>query len=171
MSYILNLNPSIDKPVYIQDPNVAINVSADVRSPNSARPCSADTMLLTKLNMLSSELQWLLNTFVDWMMSLTLYLLNFSQETKFYLWFITFLQTDMTPVVEILSHVRQELTYSTQSISWMLMSWRWKEPGHQQPWYWLCWTGIIRSLHICPPHIKNGQDPTRSCGTWVNSFF
>ena len=25
--------------------------------------------------------------------------------------------------------------------------WR-KEPGHQQPWYLLCWTGLIRSTHI-----------------------
>ena len=23
-------------------------------------------------------------------------------------------------------------------------TWWWKEPGHQQPWHWLCWTGIIR---------------------------
>ena len=28
------------------------------------------------------------------------------------------------------------------------MSWRRKEPGCQQPWYWLCWTRIIRSLHV-----------------------
>ena len=28
------------------------------------------------------------------------------------------------------------------------MSWRRKEPGYQQPWYWLCWTRIIRSLHV-----------------------
>ena len=26
----------------------------------------------------------------------------------------------------------------TRSISWLLMPWRRKEPGHQQPWYWLC---------------------------------
>ena len=44
-------------------------------------------------------------------------------------------------IVEILPHVRQELTYSTWSVSWVLMSWRCKEPGHQQPWYLLCWTG------------------------------
>ena len=25
----------------------------------------------------------------------------------------------------------------TQSMSWLLMTWRCKEPGHQQPWYWL----------------------------------
>ena len=27
---------------------------------------------------------------------------------------------------------------STRSIPWLLMTWRRKEPGHQQPWYWLC---------------------------------
>ena len=26
--------------------------------------------------------------------------------------------------------------YSTKWLSWQLMSWRRKEPGHQQPWYW-----------------------------------
>ena len=28
------------------------------------------------------------------------------------------------------------------------MSWWCKEPGHQHPWYWLCWTKIIRSPHV-----------------------
>ena len=37
----------------------------------------------------------------------------------------------------------------------MPMSWRRKEPGHQQPWYLLCWIGLIRS-----PHVK-GQLCTR----------
>ena len=30
------------------------------------------------------------------------------------------------------------------SIPWLLMSWLLASPGHQQPWYWLCWIG--RSL-------------------------
>ena len=29
-----------------------------------------------------------------------------------------------------------------------MMSWRRKEPGHQQPWYLLCWTELIRSPHV-----------------------
>ena len=29
----------------------------------------------------------------------------------------------------------------TGSISWLLMPWRRKEPGHQQPWHWLCRVG------------------------------
>ena len=41
-------------------------------------------------------------------------------------------------VVEILPPVRQEFAYSTQSVSWVLMSWRRKDQGHQHPWYWLC---------------------------------
>ena len=59
----------------------------------------------------------------------------------------------MTQVVEILPRVRQELiiTYSTWSISWMLMSWQCKEPGHQQPWYLLCWTKLTQSLHGLRP--------------------
>ena len=41
-----------------------------------------------------------------------------------------FLHIDMTKVVGILPHVRQEFTYSTQSILLVLMSRRPKEPGH-----------------------------------------
>ena len=26
----------------------------------------------------------------------------------------------------------------TRSISWLLMPWLLRSPGHQQPWYWLC---------------------------------
>ena len=29
-----------------------------------------------------------------------------------------------------------------------MVSWRRKEPGHQQPWYLLCWTELIRSPHV-----------------------
>ena len=28
------------------------------------------------------------------------------------------------------------------------MSWWRKEPGHQQSWYWLCWTKIIQAPHV-----------------------
>ena len=60
----------------------------------------------------------------------------FLENIKLYLQFISFLHTGTTQVAEIFPHVRQELTYSTWSISWALMSWWHKEPGHQQPWYW-----------------------------------
>ena len=39
-------------------------------------------------------------------------------------------------------------TYSTHSVSWLLMTWRRMEPMHQQPWYLLRWTGSIRSPHV-----------------------
>ena len=61
---------------------------------------------------------------------------------------MSFLHTDIMQVVEILPQVRQEFAYSTQSVSWVLMSWRRKEPRHQQPWYWLWWTGSILSPHV-----------------------
>ena len=72
----------------------------------------------------------------------------FIGNMKMYLWFIPFLYADMTQVVEILPHVRQDLTYSTLPIPWVLMSWWHKEPGHQQPWYWQCWTKTIWSPHV-----------------------
>ena len=50
----------------------------------------------------------------------------------------------MTEVIEILPQLRQERAYFTWSISWVLMPWQHKEPGHQQPWCWLCWTESIR---------------------------
>ena len=93
---------------------------------------------------------------------LTLYMLNFSEGMKtLYLHFMPFLHIDMTQVGEIPSQVRQRLTYSTLSISLLLMSWRRKEPGHQQPWYWSSQNEIARSLHVkgvrcCPCHILWG---------------
>ena len=33
-------------------------------------------------------------------------------------------------------NIWQRPTYSTYSISWLLMSWWCKEPRHQQQWYW-----------------------------------
>ena len=72
-----------------------------------------------------------------------------------YLQSIAFLHTDMTQVVEILPHVRQELTYILHSLyHWVLMSWWRNEPWHQQPWYCLCWTEIIQSLHFNPCHVE-----------------
>ena len=41
-----------------------------------------------------------------------------------YLHFMSFLHTDMTKVNEILPHITAGLTYFTQLISWLLMSWR-----------------------------------------------
>ena len=41
-----------------------------------------------------------------------------------YLHFVSFFHIDVTQVVEILPQIRQEPTYSTKPISWLLMSWR-----------------------------------------------
>ena len=63
---------------------------------------------------------------------LTLDLLNlFRGNINIYLHFISLLHTDMTQVLKILPQVRPGPTYSIESISWLPMSWRRKEPGHQ----------------------------------------
>ena len=58
------------------------------------------------------------------------------ENINMYLHFMSLRHIDMTQVLKILPHVRPRPTYATWSISWLLMSWRRKEPGHQQPWYW-----------------------------------
>ena len=70
---------------------------------------------------------------------LTLYVLNFSEGTwNIYLHFMSLFHIDTTQVAKILPQIRQGPFHSTQSISWLLVSWRRKEPGHQQLWYWPC---------------------------------
>ena len=60
----------------------------------------------------------------------------FRVNINMYLHSMSFLRTNETQVVEIPPWVIQGPAYTTKSISWLLMSWRRKEPGHQQPWYW-----------------------------------
>ena len=55
----------------------------------------------------------------------------FRGNINIYLHFMSFLHTNKTQVVEIPHRVRQGTAYSTWSISWLLMSWQRKEPGHQ----------------------------------------
>ena len=89
---------------------------------------------------------------------------------------MSFLHTDITQVIKILPQVRQELTYSTKSVSRM-------ESGHQQPWYLLCETGFIRFLHakglsytlfihianmIYQYHQSNVTETTREKFLWGN---
>ena len=77
------------------------------------------------------------NTYLGLLEILTLYVLNFFRGRIYiYLHFMSLLHIDVTQVLEILPQVRPVPIYSTQSISLLLMSWRRKEPGHQQPWYW-----------------------------------
>ena len=73
---------------------------------------------------------------------LALYLLIFFRgHMEICLHVMSLLYIDMAELVEI-------LTYSTESISWLLMTWRRKEPCDQQPWHLLCWTTLIRSPHV-----------------------
>ena len=58
------------------------------------------------------------------------------ENINIYSHFMSLLHIDMTHVLKIHPQVRPGPTYSTWPISWLLMSWRRKEPGHQQPWYW-----------------------------------
>ena len=65
---------------------------------------------LLKISILESNLK---------IIPLTLYMLHFSEATKTYIDILSFLHIDMTKVVEIRPQVRQELTYPTESISWL----------------------------------------------------
>ena len=60
----------------------------------------------------------------------------FRGNINIYLHLVSFVHIDITQVIEILPQIRQWPTYTTYSISWLLMSWPRKEPGHQQPLYW-----------------------------------
>ena len=53
----------------------------------------------------------------------------FSRNINMVLQFLLFLRVDLTQVVEIVSHG----THFKKLISWVLMTWRHKEPGHQHP--------------------------------------
>ena len=43
---------------------------------------------------------------------------------------------------------KQEYSHYTQPISWLMMKWRRKKPGHQQPCYWPSLVGTFRFQHI-----------------------
>ena len=71
---------------------------------------------------------------------------TFSRGDKnIYLHFMLFFHIGMAQIVEILPQVTQELFYSQYHGCWCPCLH--KEPGHQQPWYLLCWTRLIQSRH------------------------
>ena len=74
-------------------------------------------------------------------------LIFFQGNTKIYLHFLYFLNADMAQEVAILPYWRQGTIYIKQSIPWLLMSWRHKEPGHQKPWYWPSSPEILQLKH------------------------
>ena len=64
--------------------------------------------------------------------------------TQRYLYFLSYLNTEMAQVVETFPWGRQRLVYPAQSIMWFLMTWWYPEPEHQQPRYWLSYPGIVQ---------------------------
>ena len=76
------------------------------------------------------------------------YVLNSSAEKiQMFLHFVSFSNFDQTQAVEICPQGRQEPVCNTWSVSWLLMVWRRKEPGHQQPWYWPCLLTVFHCPH------------------------
>ena len=67
--------------------------------------------------------------------TLTHMVLNLSEENT-YLHFLSFLNTKSAQVAEILPHDWLGPFCPALSIPMLLMTWRLKEPGHQQQWYW-----------------------------------
>ena len=61
----------------------------------------------------------------------------FRGNKNIYLHFMSILYIDMTQVIGIFPHERPRLVFFTWTISWLLMTWKCKEPRHHQPWYWL----------------------------------
>ena len=55
----------------------------------------------------------------------------------------SFLGTEVVLVVEIFHGGRRGPIYPTLSKSWPMMTWLFALPGHQQPWYWPCSSGIL----------------------------
>ena len=53
--------------------------------------------------------------------------------------------TKMARIVEILLRGKQPSVYPAWPITWLLMTWRRKEPGHHQPCYWPTFPGISRT--------------------------
>ena len=68
----------------------------------------------------------------------------FLDNKNIYCHFMSFLHLDMTQEVQILPQVRRERLYPIRSILSVLISWRCKELGRQQP---LDWTEVIRLPH------------------------
>ena len=89
----------------------------------------------------------------------------FRGNINIYSHFVSFIHIGMTQILKILPQVRGWPIYSKYSISWLLMSWRRKEPGHQQPCYWPSfnkspdtwnwfWSILVYNwglAHSCPP--------------------
>ena len=60
---------------------------------------------------------------------------GFFQDTNMYLYFISFLHTGKSQIVEIHADGSWESTYLTLPMPQLLIFWQYEEPGHQYPWY------------------------------------
>ena len=72
-----------------------------------------------------------------------------------YVIFILFIHYKMVQIFEILFHGNERSTYCTLSISWLLITWWHKDPGHHRPLYW---PSLLR--RIC---FSNAND---NCWNW-----
>ena len=69
--------------------------------------------------------------------------------------FVSFPDIDTSQVVEIMIvNIMAADELATQGGEWLSLTafleqriWQRKEPRYQQPWYLLCWTVLIQSLH------------------------
>ena len=74
--------------------------------------------------------------FCNWLAKVTLGTLHLLSKMQKYLYFLQSLTTVMTQVVQIFHLGSRRPIHPTWSMSWLLMTWRRKSPGHQQPWHW-----------------------------------
>ena len=58
-----------------------------------------------------------------------------------------FSDIEMAQVVEIFPHKRLDTVDPKQQIQWLLITWRFKDPGHQQPVYRSSYHGIFQFPH------------------------
>ena len=70
-------------------------------------------------------------------------------------------------------HGRQGPIYPTLSKSWPMMTWLFALPGHQQPWYWPCSSGILwgNETIIRPSYLYNENSYTgkmTGCLYWLS---
>ena len=80
--------------------------------------------------------------------------LSTARKWKFYkpllsifLHYLSFPNIEMVQVIEHFLHGRQGPAYHTQLITWLLMTWQYKEPGHLQQWHCLIYSGIFQFQH------------------------
>ena len=90
----------------------------------------------------------------------------------------SFIQSEMAWVVEILpvEILLQESVYIERSIHCLLITWWYKEPGHQQPWYWARSPDVFRArflsltrskLRLCLANHRAGYFSNLACD-WLS---